>query len=30
LLEFFNRLHDTTGHRRPSGLFHFPPDPPHA
>jgi nucleoside phosphorylase len=29
LLEFFNRLHDATGHARPSGLFHFPPDPPH-
>lgn len=28
LLEFFNRLYDTTGHRRPPGLFHFPPDPP--
>jgi hypothetical protein len=30
LLEFFNRLYDTTGHRRPPGLFHFPPDPPQA
>lgn len=30
LLEFFDRLYDTTGHRRPDGLFHFPPGPPHA
>jgi nucleoside phosphorylase len=28
ILEFFNRLYDTTGHARPNGLFHFPPGPP--
>jgi hypothetical protein len=29
LLEFFKCLYDTTGHGRPDGLFHFPPEPPH-
>lgn len=30
LLEFFEKLYDATGYRRPKNLFHFPPEPPHA
>jgi nucleoside phosphorylase len=30
LLAFFEQVHDATGFARPTGLFGFPPDKPHA
>jgi hypothetical protein len=30
LLAFFEQVHDSTGFARPTGLFGFPPDKPHA